>query len=330
MSGGAFLDGERRPRLVWRLLIFGAGLVGIQIAVGIGAFIVLVIALAIRGERLELGPGGEAAFRDDWTLTLTIIASPFIAGGTTLLAAALRKWLDRHSVRSLGLPFPLSKPVLRIGGGTLAGAAPILLTAGALLAMGGFELTQPSAEWLALPLLAALILMAFFEEIAFRGYMLRNFLDAGRPVLGVAITSILFWLVHSLNPHAWSSPWNSINLLGAGVFLALVYLATDELWTPTAVHFGWNAAQGVLLDIPISGVETPGWIGIERVETHPLWLTGGEFGLEGSALTSLVLAAMIAGMFVVVKSRRRSRFDAGHPPAPSDEVFLADAVDEER
>ena len=108
------------------------------------------------------------------------------------------------------------------------------------------------------------------------------------------VTSILFWLAHSLNPSAWTTPVNAINLFGAGVLLALAYLVSRNLWLPTAMHFGWNAAQGVLLNVPISGIETPGWILVERQQGWPDWVTGGSFGLEGSVVSLALLAVTIA------------------------------------
>src|SRR5262249_21607212 len=80
--------------------------------------------------------------------------------------------------------------------------------------------------------------MAFFEEIVCRGYLLQNLVDIRRPVFGVLFSSTVFWLLHSLNPAAWSSPIVSLNLCGAGIVLALAYRTSGNIWFPRAMHLG--------------------------------------------------------------------------------------------
>ncbi|MBS0266496.1 MAG: CPBP family intramembrane metalloprotease, partial [Planctomycetes bacterium] len=86
------------------------------------------------------------------------------------------------------------------------------------------------------------------------------------------------------------------NLFCAGLTLALAYRVSGNIWFPTAAHFGWNFAQGVLFQIPVSGIQTDGLIDIQVVEGAPRWLTGGEFGMEGSILGT----AAELGMFVIL------------------------------
>jgi membrane protease YdiL (CAAX protease family) len=308
-----FLDHERRLRLPWRLLIYLAGLAGIQIAGGIGVAVVLVIYLMARDAPVHLN------VFDDWMLPLTILAAPVVTIAAVALTLICRRYLDGRSMASLGLVYPIPRPLATLGGGTAAGGVPILLATAILIGIGALGLNGLGGGWLALPLLPTLVLMAFFEEITFRGYMLQNFVEAGWTKRGLAVTSVLFWLAHSLNPNSWTTPINSLNLFGAGMALGLAYLVSRNLWLPTAVHFGWNATQGVLLDIPISGIETPGLILIERDPDWPEWMTGGSFGLEGSVVTLAVLAVLIV---VLGEIYRRQPLDA-EPPAA---IFLADAV----
>jgi len=64
----------------------------------------------------------------------------------------------------------------------------------------------------------------------------------------------------------------------------LAYQVSGNLWFPTALHFAWNFCQGVVFQLPVSGIRTDGLIDVWVAPTAPLWLTGGAFGLEGSAL----------------------------------------------
>jgi hypothetical protein len=122
-------------------------------------------------------------------------------------------------------------------------------------------------------------------------------------------------LLHALNPAAWTSPVVSVNLFGAGVALALAYRASGNIWFPTAMHFGWNFSQGVLFEVPVSGLRTDGLLDVQLIETAPIWLTGGKFGIEGSVLATIAeiwMSVLLAGM--LLKQRKRPALDS-NPPA---------------
>ena len=155
-----------------------------------------------------------------------------------------------------------------------------------LIAAGGYRVTGLSdslSTWLMVPVL---LLAAFHEEIIVRGYLMRNLLESAGPFWALLLSSVVFWLFHGLNPAAWSSPLVPLNLFLAGILLGLAYLASGDLWFPTFVHYAWNAMQGVVLELPISGVETDGVVDLERTGDLPVWLTGGAFGFEASILST--------------------------------------------
>jgi hypothetical protein len=130
------------------------------------------------------------------------------------------------------------------------------------------------------------------EEILCRGYLLQNLIDIGRPRFGILFSSTIFCLLHAWNPAAGSSPIVAINLFGAGVTLALAYRVSRNIWYPTAAHFGWNFTQGVLFQVPVSGIKTDGLFDVSLVATAHTWLTGGAFGIEGSILATVAEIGM--------------------------------------
>jgi membrane protease YdiL (CAAX protease family) len=309
-----FLDESRRLRTAWRLMIFGAANVAVVVAMNvvIGLGMVGYLATTGRLRALATSPQAEAraemeALVEEWTLPLSIALALPLAGISLALAALCRKYLDRRSIKSLGFERPRRGLLLSIVAGCAVGAAPIVLIAGALWLAGGFQFTGVDLAPLTLLVVPALVCMAFAEEIEFRGYVQRNLLDVGWPTVGIVISSAAFWLAHSFNPHVWDSPWCAINLLSAGLLLALAYQWSGNLWFPWAAHFAWNFAQGPLLGIPISGIEVPGLVRLTPDPRWPAWLTGGEFGLEGSALATAANLAMIAALLVALWAQRRSR-----------------------
>jgi len=278
-----WLDPERRLRLRFRLPIFLGGVMAIELGLGILFGIALAALATSTGKRVsEL-----SAALETWALWSLVVPQTLLGA---LLVVACRRWLDRRSVASLGFRRPGASTPLGLLLGLVVSAGPAAL----LLAGGGYRFTGLSASLETALLVPMLAVAAFHEELLCRGYLLQNFVDAGRPWLGVVLSALIFWLLHALNPAIWSSPIPSLNLVLAGIVLALAKRASGDLWAPTALHYAWNLGQGVLFQLPISGVRTDGVLDVEATGRLPLWLTGGAFGLESSLLTS-GFAAAIAG-----------------------------------
>lgn len=315
-----FLDQERRLRTVWRLLIYGIGFFGVMLIVQIGLAIGLIVYY------LATHPGGvKADFLQDlvnWiqslereqTWVLMSLATPPTALALYGLTLVCRIFLDRRSARSIGYCWPERGPTRSIGGGLIWGTLPILAAIAIPSALGMYRLERVSLPLTLVVMTPTLVIAAFHEEFVFRGYLLQNFLDVRRPVFGVVFSSLLFWLLHSLNPAAWSSPLVGVNLFGAGVVLALAYLVSENIWFPTAMHFAWNFTQGLLLSVPISGIKVEGIFNLRASDWQPEWLaklfTGGAFGLEASILTTIIEMMLVGLLLVIVRSRRRETVDA--------------------
>jgi membrane protease YdiL (CAAX protease family) len=127
------------------------------------------------------------------------------------------------------------------------------------------------------------------EEIIFRGYPFQRLAEAITPAGATAATSALFGLVHLANPHwTWIS---AINTALVGVPFCIAYLRTRSLWMPIGIHLGWNFLMGFFLGLPVSGLTIPISVLTARVQ-GPIWVTGGQYGPEGSLLA---LGAILVG-----------------------------------
>lgn len=126
---------------------------------------------------------------------------------------------------------------------------------------------------------------AFVEELIFRGIMFRWLEEFGGSWAALVVTSALFGLVHLGNENAtWFS---SLTIaLVAGPLLGGAYMLTRSLWLAMGLHFGWNVTQGLVWDVPVSGMDVDGLVDA-RLVGDPL-LSGGAFGLEASAITLAV------------------------------------------
>jgi membrane protease YdiL (CAAX protease family) len=147
-----------------------------------------------------------------------------------------------------------------------------------------------------LELLLVFLPAAVHEELAFRGYAYQKLRMWSRPG-AIAITSALFAALHGGN---WGiTPIAMANLLLAGVILALAYERTRHLWLPIGVHLGWNLVSGPILGYGVSGYVAGATVLTTRAGGPP-WITGAEFGIEGSIW---MLAVESFGIVVLLKKR---------------------------
>jgi 8-oxo-dGTP pyrophosphatase MutT (NUDIX family) len=157
----------------------------------------------------------------------------------------------------------------------------------------------------------ALLAVAVSEEVVFRGYLLRALAAWRGPLVGVLATSVLFALVHSLNPNL--NGLALLNLALAGVLLALAVERTGALWLAIAYHFAWNLTEGSILGMPVSGMAWNGLLTTIR-PSGPALLTGGLFGPEGGLVATAILLLSLLPLWAltrrpaaVVASCRRQR-----------------------
>ena len=133
---------------------------------------------------------------------------------------------------------------------------------------------------------------AMAEELAFRGYPFQRLVEGTGPFFAILVLSALFGAVHLSNPHISDSravqAFAFTNTLYIGVVLALAYLRTRSLWLPWGLHFGWNFTLGMFFGLPVSGIDDFSTIVHSQI-TGPAWLLGGEYGLEGGFLGTIVI-----------------------------------------
>jgi hypothetical protein len=278
------------------------------------AVVVLAVSLALQlGVAALLSAEAYAALAEQPMLWM-LVSGPFLVVASMGVVFLFRLLVDRREATSLGLGRPgrgwAASPAAGILVGLGAAGAPIVL----LLALGFLQSDGVGLSLLTVAALPALILGAFNEELVFRGYLLRNMLDVGRPVWGVVVTSLLFALPHAANPHFFDNPLCGANIFLSGVALGLAYILAENVWFPTALHFGWNAAQGLLFGVSVSGYPVSGVLRLSPAVGAPLLLTGGEFGLEGSVLGTLATVVLILALGAAV-GRRRHRERQGVEPA---------------
>ncbi|HKR65703.1 MAG TPA: CPBP family intramembrane glutamic endopeptidase, partial [Thermoanaerobaculia bacterium] len=94
-----------------------------------------------------------------------------------------------------------------------------------------------------------------------------------------------------------------LNVFLGGILLGLAYARYERLWLPIGLHLAWNVMTGPVLGHEVSGYHSARTIFVER-GGGAAWITGGEFGLEGSAWMTLVALAANVLMLMNIRTAR--------------------------
>jgi membrane protease YdiL (CAAX protease family) len=240
---------------------------------------------------------------------------------------ALTRRLDKPTISAwqyIGLP--RSRWLYESFSGALLGFVMVGLAVAAMAILGHVSVVSlrlnPRTLTTGIVVFLVILAAAMAEELAFRGYPFQRLVaaisgaassllpgtdrrSANRigAVGAIFFFSALFGAVHLSNPHISDNQYVRIfafsNTLFIGIVLAIAYLRTRALWLPWGLHFGWNATLGLFFGLPVSGIEDFSVIVHSRV-TGPEWLFGGEYGLEGGFLGTLVILLGLIYILVFV------------------------------
>lgn len=159
----------------------------------------------------------------------------------------------------------------------------------------------------------------FAEEVLFRGFLLRLINRWAGTWIALGVTSIFFGVAHLANPGATLFGAAAI-AVEAGVMLGAAYLVTGRLWLAIGIHLAWNAVQGGIFSLSVSGTGRLDGLFTSTV-SGPDWLTGGAMGPEASV--PALLLATVVGVAMVVWAHRNGRFTgrlAGRAPVEVSEA----------
>lgn len=278
---------------------------------------------AAPGKSVESGKTKHAWLR--WPLIRMLIATVFVMVPFVLLQIILQKlpidkslkqvWpallsalccyamyvvyvrtIERRPVHE----FAGSYAVREAGSGLIGGSVLFCAILAVLHLIGAYRITGVASWSVMVSPFFGTIVLGFLEEILFRGILFRILQDWLGSWFALLLSVIIFALAHGANDGI--TPVALASLAAAGLLLGAAYMLTGRLWLGIGIHIGWNFIQGGLFSVPVSGHPAKGMV--RGALTGPDWLTGGAFGVEGSALALIaVLAAGVALLALVKKNR---------------------------
>jgi hypothetical protein len=188
------------------------------------------------------------------------------------------------------------------------------------------EFSLALSNWgIALISLATIAVATLALEVAFRGFLFQNFINATGPVFATLFLSLAYATLSSFRPNA--TPLSVLITFFFGVLYSIAYLQTRALWLGWGIHFAWNAAAAILFGLPLAGDAAYNNLIFTSV-TGPYWLTGGPYGPEAALFTLVVLFAAILVLYRITRHYAweytyTPAAPAGHPmditppPAPT-------------
>ena len=273
------------PKAWLRLMLFGGTFCLIALLIGVPAILYITGTPldALEKNVLEV-MSGLMAGEYLWVMLLVEFLTAVISVGI------FRFLIERRGIDGLGWTLD------GYTGEALAGffLAPALLGLAAIIILlsGHLEWTdivwQPSTLFLSF---GWMVLIAFGEELVFRGYILGNLMEwLPNKWIALGVSSVLFAAYHAITPAIHTLAF--LNLFLAGILLGLNYLYTRNLWFAFMLHLGWNFFEGPILGFHVSGTVFPSLFQAEP--NGDLFITGGDYGLGGSMpMTLLLLVAIL-------------------------------------
>ena len=263
-------------RAGWRILVYSIA--------------VFVVQKAISTPLKMLLPGIRESDFLSWTHNLI-----YVVANLALLLSGLGvlRFFDRRPPALLGLGFSrgwLRELVLGLVAGLVATGLVVLV----LVVTGSVSLAlSPDlrSSLGALPFfLVIFTLAAAVEEFIFRGYPLQAFAEGSRRWIAGVLLCLPFTLGHAGNPDV--TIIGIANIFLASIILVILYFQTRRLWLPISIHLSWNLAQSWLWGFDVSGIKIENQLFVTTPTGSDL-LTGGEFGLEGSILSTVLFIAVV-------------------------------------
>lgn len=334
MSAERFFKRGKRNSMQAETIIFNkAGLLrsGWRLAIFLFLFVFFGVLLQALAELLLIRlPGGYGSGS-----LLDLLVGSFVPLVIAIFAGWLcGRYLEGLPFRALGAWF--TKYWLRdLLAGLILGAAAVSLAVFIAVVFGGlrFQLNVTAGQTAVLTTLgvslAVFTVAAAMEEALFRGYMLQTFTRAGLAWLAITLTSVFFGLVHLGNPNVtWIA---AVNTMIAGVWFSLAYLKTRTLWLAFGLHFMWNWMLGAFYGIEVSGLTDITTAPLfAEIDHGPVWLTGGNYGIEGSVSCTIALIGitLLIWFMPFLKPTEQMLELSGGEYRPKDIVFKSQTREE--
>ena len=189
------------------------------------------------------------------------------------------------------------------GYGLFLGFAAMVATIAVIALFGGYRITGYNGPEVLIGIASMAIVSGVTEEILLRGIIFRLVEQWLGSLMALLISAALFGALHLGNPNAsWFATFAIA--IEAGILLGAIYMLTRRLWAAIGLHMSWNATQGGLFGVKVSGTDVPGILTSQSSGSD--LLSGGAFGAEASIPAIVICTAL--GLWILRRAMQRGRF----------------------
>ena len=232
----------------------------------------------------------------------------FVMALSVLLPAYVMAAIEQRPFSSYG--FPLRKVGAWFGLGVLWGILALstlmlLLWLVGVFSFGSLSLHGPRILRFALFWGVFFLLVAVFEEFAFRGYSQFTLAQGIGFWPAACVLSLFFGALH-LGLNEGESAVGAFCAAAIGLFFCFTLRRSGSLWFALGMHASWDWGESYLYSVPDSGGTVAGHL-LNSSFHGARWLTGGTVGPEGSVLALVVIAASWVVFDRIYPAEKRSR-----------------------
>lgn len=250
-----------------------------------GAVIILHFAL---GKNMLVGD-----VFDVQTITLIIYYGYIIVTGVALL---YWKLIEKKRLSDMGLTKHFGNYFV----GVMAGVLLLALSVAAIILTGNIEyhgIYENADILMILLLIGGFIIQGATEEILCRGIVLHALKEKTSVWIAIAVSTVMFIIPHWSSLFAGSTVYGVIgvvNLVLISIIFSLLTIRFKSIWAACGLHSFWNAILYSVLGLNLSGNDetVTAIFDIQSVGEN-IW-NGGEYGIEASIITTVVLAVAAA------------------------------------
>ena len=267
----------------------------------------MLIAILVIGVAITIGQMLLNLLRGAFSITNTTLAN-FLAFLLIVPTVYFAYWMcvrtiEKRTLTELGRAHALPE----FGLGILISFGLFALVIAVLWLLGYYRVNGIS--FIFLPLIGALVgalVSAFAQELIFRAVIYRITEEWLGTWWALAISAILFGLIHLTSAGATIFTAMSV-ALQAGILLGAAYVYTHRVWMALGIHAAWDFANDGVFGVGIAGQSGESLKGLFQARlSGPDLLTGGALGVEASIITLVV--TLIAGILILRLAYQKGQF----------------------
>ncbi|MDD6071065.1 MAG: type II CAAX endopeptidase family protein [Clostridiales bacterium] len=243
---------------------------------------------------------------DAQTITLITYYGYIVISGVALL---YWKLIEKKNLSEMGLTKRFGNYFI----GAFVGVILLALSVAAIVLTGNMEyhgIFENVDVLMILLLFGGFIIQGATEEILCRGIVLHALKEKTSVWIAIAVSTVLFIMPH------WSSLFDGgtvygvigvANLVLISIIFSLLTIRFQSIWAACGLHSFWNAILYSVLGLNLSGKdETVTAIFNMQSVGKNIW-NGGEYGIEASVITAVVLA--VAAALIWYMNRKRENIE---------------------